>query len=161
MGRMGIKEIMEIKEIKFLHVCAVVTVLTGVFFGLPVLAEENPVDMSEKDAKAVSRGVWGGDMQSGAGNFQGNCVPCHGFEGKGDGPLAESFEVKPRNLTDKSIIGKRTDEFLFNLIKKGGKSAGLSENMPDWGTSFSDTEIQNLVTYIRKDLCKCEFKGGN
>ena len=117
-------------------------------------------DSEIKDDRSVSQAVWGGGMDSGEGNFMGNCLPCHGMEGKGDGPLADSLggDVLPRDLSDAAYLSTRTNEELFNVIKHGGKHAGMSENMPDWSTSFNDKAIQNLVTYIR-ELCNCKYEG--
>lgn len=116
-----------------------------------------------KDDRSVSQGIWGGSggMDSGEGNYMGNCLPCHGMEGKGDGPLADSLggDVLPRDLSDAEYMSSRTNEELFKVIKHGGKSAGMSENMPDWSTSFNDKAIQNLVTYIR-ELCNCKGRVG-
>jgi len=100
-------------------------------------------------------------MDSGQGNYMGNCLPCHGPEGKGDGPLADSLGegIKPRNLSDAEYMSTRTDEELFNVIKHGGKSAGFSDSMPDWAATFTDEAIRNLVKFIRSDLCKCKYKG--
>ncbi len=106
---------------------------------------------------SVSQEAWSGDMQSGAGNFMQNCMPCHGMTGMGDGPLSEDLggDIKPRDLTNATLISARSDEFLFKVIKFGGKKAGLSEIMPDWGETFDDKGIKNLVHYIRHELCKC------
>ena len=100
---------------------------------------------------------------TGEGAFMGYCLPCHGMEGKGDGPLADSLEggVKPRNLSDAEYMSTRSDQELFNVIKNGGKSAGFSDVMPDWGYNFPDSDIKAIVQYIRSDLCKCKYKGGS
>jgi len=100
---------------------------------------------------------------TGEGAFMGYCLPCHGMEGKGDGPLADSLEggVKPRNLSDAEYMSTRSDQELFNVIKNGGKIAGFSDVMPDWGYNFPDSDIKAIVQYIRSDLCKCKYKGGS
>ncbi|MDP6184334.1 MAG: cytochrome c [Gammaproteobacteria bacterium] len=115
----------------------------------------------DMDTYSVSQEAWSGGMQSGAGNYMGNCLACHGATGGGDGPLADSLggDIKPRSLADPSLLSVRTDAFLFDVIKKGGKSVGLSELMPDWGETFDDEAIRNLVQYIRNDLCKCQYEG--
>ena len=94
---------------------------------------------------------------SGESDYMGTCLPCHGMEGKGDGPLSEDLgNTMPRDLSDAEYMSTRSDEQLFNVIKNGGKSSGFSDAMPDWGYNFSDDQIKSLVQYIRSDLCKCK-----
>lgn len=113
-----------------------------------------------KEPDYTSQKAWQGGMQSGSGNFIANCVTCHGPQGKGDGVLADALEVKPGNLSNKSIMSARSDEYLFKVIKQGGISVGLSDSMPLWGTTFSDVEIKNVIQYIRSEICKCKYSGG-
>jgi mono/diheme cytochrome c family protein len=133
--------------------------MTGLFTMTQVLAADS--EGAGKDDPYVSLNTWSGGMDSGQGNYMGNCLPCHGPEGKGDGPLADSLGegIKPRNLSDAEYMSTRTDEELFNVIKHGGKSAGFSDSMPDWAATFTDEAIRNLVKFIRSDLCKCKYKG--
>ncbi len=127
-----------------------------VVLGDPAIAQEVKQDYS------VSQQVWSEGMHSGEGNFLQNCTTCHGMEGKGDGPLAESLggDIRPRDLSDKALLSTRTDEFLFKVIKYGGKPSGLSEVMPDWGESFDDDAIRSIVRYMRLNVCKCKYEGG-
>ncbi|MEN8130823.1 MAG: cytochrome c [Pseudomonadota bacterium] len=125
----------------------------------PAMSQVILLAAADKEPDYTSQQAWQGGMQSGAGNFMANCVSCHGPEGKGDGVLADSLDVKPKDLTNKPIISARTDEYLFKVIKNGGVSVGLSESMPPWSTTFSDKEIRNLVQHIRTDICKCEYSG--
>lgn len=113
----------------------------------------------EQEPDYTRQEAWKEGTKSGEGNFMGNCVPCHGPQGKGDGVLAGSLDVPPRDLTSKSILSTRTDQFLFGVIKNGGASVGLSESMSPWGTTFSDEEITNIVNYIRTEICKCKYPG--
>jgi high-affinity iron transporter len=88
-----------------------------------------------------------------------NCVSCHGPEGEGDGVLADSLDTKPSDLSNKSTISTRSDEYLIKVIENGGVSVGLSESMPPWGTTFSDEEIRNVVQHLRDTICKCKYEG--
>ena len=104
---------------------------------------------------------WGGAQgtASGQGNFSGYCMPCHGPLGKGDGILAESLPVLPRNLAKVEYMTALTDEHLFKVIKEGGPAVGFTENMTPFSDQLSDKEIRNIVAYIRSDICKCTYKG--
>ena len=103
--------------------------------------------------------AWSAGTTSGEGNYQSYCMPCHGAEGKGDGMLAESLDVKPRGLSDPAFTATKTDDHLFKVVKQGGASAGLTENMPPFSGQLSDEEIRNVVVYLRKAICKCDYKG--
>lgn len=98
--------------------------------------------------------------EAGKDNYIGNCSPCHGLAGKGDGPLADTLGegLKARNLSDAELLSTRTDEFLFKVIKSGGVAVGLSESMPSWKETFTDAEIKQIVQYVRNSICKCKFK---
>jgi len=126
--------------------------------GLIMIGQVATVDagMTEKEANmsASDRG------DTGEGAYMGYCLPCHGMEGKGDGPLADSLGegIMPRNFTDADYMSSRTDEELFKVIKFGGKKAGFSDAMADWGYNFPDADIRAIVQYIRSDLCKCKYK---
>ena len=139
----------------------VVALLSGIAVAGQVSATD-PVPPDVKSDYSISQDAFAEGMDSGSGNFMQNCMPCHGMEGKGDGPLSEDLGegIRPRNLTDAAILSTRTDEFLFKVIKNGGTSVGLNENMPDWGYAFDDAAIKNLVKYIRTELCKCKYNGG-
>jgi mono/diheme cytochrome c family protein len=105
----------------------------------------------------TSAAAWSGGNTSGQGNFMSNCTPCHGFEGKGDGMLAEALGVEPRNLSDVDFMSSASNDHLFKVIKEGGISVGLTENMIPFNEQMSDEEIWNVVAYLRNDICKCAF----
>ena len=97
--------------------------------------------------------------EAGKDNFIGNCTPCHGETGRGNGPLADTLGegIKPRNLSDAKLLATRTDEFLFKVVKSGGASVGISESMPSWKETFTDVEIKQIIQYIRSSICKCKY----
>ena len=89
------------------------------------------------------------DMAAAKQNYDTFCVKCHGPGGKGDGPAAATLSTSPRNFTDCAAMGKISDDTLFNVIKNGGASAGLSKDMQAWSSGFEDGEIHDLVAYVR------------
>ena len=99
-----------------------------------------------------------GDAAKGSASFQTYCVACHGAGGKGDGAAAAALKPKPRDLSNAAYLSSKSDAHLTSVIKNGGAAAGLSPLMPPWGGALSDSDIADVVAFIRKDLCKCEAK---
>ncbi len=78
-----------------------------------------------------------------------HCAVCHGATGKGDGPGARVLGRQMPDFTDAEAMRQVNDEFLFEIIEKGGSQFGRSNAMPAWGMRLSDAEIRDLVTLIR------------
>ncbi len=112
----------------------VVCCVTISLFGEPrqeVITRKNPIASSvEVLAKARS-------------NFEDNCTPCHGSEGKGDGPLAESLPKRPKDLTDGREMTGLTDGEIFGTITKG------KNPMPAFDQKLTDDERWGLVHWLR------------
>jgi len=135
--------------------------IVGILFvsGLILAGQATTVDAAaiteaQANVSASDKGA------TGEGAYMGYCLPCHGMEGRGDGPLADSLGegIHPRNFTKADYMSTRTDEELFKVIKFGGKKSGFSEVMPDWGYNFPDADIKGIVKFIRTKLCKCKYK---
>ena len=77
------------------------------------------------------------------------CASCHGDNGKGDGPAAQSLPVKPVNHTAGSVMNQLTDKFLMEIISKGGSAVGKSPMMPAWGGQFKENQLRDIVAYVR------------
>jgi len=86
-------------------------------------------------------------------NYQTFCAKCHGDTGKGNGSGAATFATKPRDFTDCARMAKESDDTLFKVIKNGGQANGFSSEMQAWNSAFEDSEIKDLVAYIRT-FCK-------
>jgi cytochrome c oxidase cbb3-type subunit 3 len=77
--------------------------------------------------------------------FKTNCVLCHGIHGDGKGRAANLFKPPPADLTH-SI---KTDEYKRRIIRLGGEALQRSQGMPPWGERLSDSEINDVVEYLR------------
>lgn len=86
-------------------------------------------------------------------NYKESCSVCHGIEGKGDGLMAASFPVKPKDFSDCGWIKDLSSTALFDTIKRGGANTGKSPLMPPFGGALSDKQISGLVDFIRS-FCK-------
>ena len=70
------------------------------------------------------------------------CVRCHGPEGKGDGEAAAGGT--PSDLTGAQWNYGSTDGELFSVIHDG-----TSPDMAGYAERMSDTDIWNVVNYLR------------
>jgi mono/diheme cytochrome c family protein len=77
------------------------------------------------------------------------CSSCHGDKGRGDGAAGKALPVKPADHTDGKLMNSFSDEFLLNIISKGGAAVGKSAFMPAWGGVLKENQLQDLVTYVR------------
>jgi mono/diheme cytochrome c family protein len=98
---------------------------------------------------------------AGRDNYLSYCAPCHGRDGKGQGPVASALTTPPADLTRLASRNKdvfpaaRVREFVSNgtpEIAAHGSSA-----MPVWGPTFRSLDpspklvsirIANIVTYL-------------
>lgn len=95
-------------------------------------------------------------LKKGEKMFRYSCAPCHGLEGKGNGPVTYNkpdpdpkkavrrFAMPAPLLSgDGAVSPTRTDGYIYLTIRNGG--AG----MPAYGTSLTDQERWAIVAYIR------------
>lgn len=94
-------------------------------------AQGNPVKPTEQS------------IEAGRALFQQNCVVCHGQNGRGDGPQAAALNPAPVDLRLHMPL-HRDDQF-FTFISEGLPGTA----MPAWGDQLSDTDIWNLINFLR------------
>jgi mono/diheme cytochrome c family protein len=97
---------------------------------------------------------------SGREMFDSYCAPCHGKDGKGNGPAATALKNPPANLTQlaKKNSGKFPGDHVATVLRNGLTPAHGSSDMPIWGPLFSqvsggdqslvELRIANLVHYV-------------
>jgi mono/diheme cytochrome c family protein len=90
-----------------------------------------------------------GDVAKGKGIYANMCASCHGPGGKGDGPAAAALNPKPKDLTDKAYMKSLKDQYLSDIIAKGGAAAGKSPLMPPFGGALKEEDIRNLTAFMR------------
>ena len=98
---------------------------------------------------AVTEPVWAQNQSEGKKLYLTYCSSCHGDNGKGDGPAAQSLPVKPANHTAGAVMNQLTDKFLMEIISKGGSAVGKSPMMPAWGGQFKENQLRDIVAYVR------------
>jgi mono/diheme cytochrome c family protein len=74
--------------------------------------------------------------------YQANCAACHGVDGEGGGPLANTTPIQPPSL--KAHLSQHTDGDLFYWITNG-----LPGGMPAWAATLSPTDRWNVINYLR------------
>lgn len=98
---------------------------------------------------------------SGKEMYNAYCAPCHGTDGKGDGPAASAMKSAPVDLTQltKKHDGKYPSVYVAGILRFGsGPSSHGSADMPVWGPLFRSLDkyhdtveqqrVSNLVNYI-------------
>lgn len=76
-------------------------------------------------------------------SYQRLCVGCHGPLGKGDGGMAGAGG-QPADFTDKEWIFGATAGEVFTVIRDG-----TSADMDSYAERMSETDMWNVVNYIR------------
>jgi mono/diheme cytochrome c family protein len=109
------------------HVCSVISTVLVTLGGAPVHAA---------DYLAMS----------GQQLYERFCASCHGLEGRGDGPVAQTFSSKVPDLT--LIARRHGGEFQRDWVERtidGRHKIGAhgAYRMPVWGEDFSRAEIGN------------------
>jgi len=82
--------------------------------------------------------------------FETVCTVCHGAVGKGDGPGSAGLDPQPRDLTDKAWQDSVNDQYIYDIIIRGGAAVGRSPVMPANPQLKSKPEVvQGLVAKVR------------
>jgi mono/diheme cytochrome c family protein len=90
-----------------------------------------------------------GNAANGKELYTKHCAGCHGPAGKGDGPAAKAINPKPNDLTNKAYMAGLKDQYLFDLIQKGGAAVGKSPLLPPFGSKMKEGEIRDVIAYLK------------
>lgn len=93
-----------------------------------------------------------GDATKGKVIFDQYCALCHGATGKGDGIGAAALNPKPRDFTDKALMGAMTDDHIVKVISEGGPAVGKSPFMTAWKALLKEDQIKDVGAYVRTFL---------
>ena len=88
-------------------------------------------------------------------NYKLYCAQCHGVKGNGAGINKADMSVAPRNHTSTAEMSRLKDSDIYDAIASGGTAVGKSTLMPPWSGVMTDTEIKEMVAYLR-ELCNCK-----
>ena len=87
-----------------------------------------------------------GDAEAGQKVYKRYCRGCHGTDGRGG---AHTFMPHIHNLTKLGYIDLKPDEALEIIIREGGEPHGMSSYMPAWNGTLSDSQINDVIAFIR------------
>src|SRR3989337_4432595 len=90
-----------------------------------------------------------GDPAKGKEFYAKHCAGCYGPTGKGDGPAAAALNPKPNDFTNKAYMAGLKDQYLFDLIQKGGAAVGKSPLIPPFGSKMQDGGIRGRIAYLK------------
>ena len=89
------------------------------------------------------------NIKKGETMFRRFCVPCHGPQGKGDGPIAHYWTQLPKNLSDPARQDRLTDGEIFWKLSRGHRQ-GADVIMPSFSERIPSAEERwKLVLYVR------------
>ncbi len=71
------------------------------------------------------------------------CKLCHGEAGDGSGRAAKLFD------RTRLVIKPRDENFLRDIIVKGGEAMGKSPVMPVWSDELSQEQIDDVIAYLQ------------
>jgi len=109
------------------------------------LGGELRLPKEEREAAALRRNpvpATPASVQKGGELFVIYCTPCHGAQGKGNGPVSTKF-VPPADLTNADLHKARTDGYWQSYMSVGGAV------MPSYGEALSAEERWHVVNFLR------------
>jgi len=134
-----------------------------ILLGMLVVATSLCLAQSQTDQKPAVKQTTIKQTSAASGKqmFSEYCAPCHGTDGRGNGPAASAMKSQPTDLTQlaRKHDGKYPANSVASVLKFGaGPGAHGSAEMPVWGPllqsldKFHDTVVQqrvsNIVSYI-------------
>jgi mono/diheme cytochrome c family protein len=131
--------------------CFLLAVSSAWYVGFTIAQAESPQashpkSQTERQSEPLIASLEGPDL------FRAYCAPCHGEDGKGQGPAAAALKTKPPDLT----TIKRRNGGKFPVKRVGETIAGDdriaahgSREMPIWGPIFHQIERDRDWGYVR------------
>jgi mono/diheme cytochrome c family protein len=85
------------------------------------------------------------DLANGKALYELRCAPCHGNDGRGDGPAAQAITPKPRNFRDAAFWKGTTREQILTVVRDGRPQT----LMAGFQGVLSDAEIDDVIAYLQ------------
>ena len=82
--------------------------------------------------------------------YEDNCLPCHGKEADGKGPLAAAirYPAAPTNFKEPGTIAQLPISYVYWRVRDGGiADKQFKSAMPGWGNELSEDELWKVIMY--------------
>ncbi len=112
---------------------------------VPLGGVEGPSDEDALEATTNPAGEDRTTLVRGRALYFIHCSPCHGENGKGDGPVASRLSEAPADLGDADLQSEASDGAWVHLITEGS----MSGVMPGFRADISPEERWILVRHLR------------
>jgi hypothetical protein len=97
----------------------------------------------------------GPEPKTGAELYRSACAACHGADGRGETRALVGFDTPLPDFTDCSFSTVEPDADWMAVAHEGGPARGFDRRMPAFGDAMTDTELQQVLDYIR-EFCTSE-----
>ena len=111
---------------------------------------------SGKPAPVFDPAPIAGDPERGVALYKKDCARCHGEDGSGEGPgtgvtlsREREFMIMPPAINNPGFLASAPDAMIRQAIVEGRTGIGDESLMPGFGDDLSDTELNDLVAYVR------------
>jgi putative copper resistance protein D len=75
--------------------------------------------------------------------YAANCTPCHGIDGRGDGPIAKSLPIPPADLTEEHIFAHNVGDLYWWIGH--GRAGGV---MPGFEKTLTPQQRWDLINFV-------------
>lgn len=135
------------------------------FFGLAAVIAVGVVYAKQPTSNTLVVRVSNAPANNGKQMYLSYCAPCHGVDGRGQGPVATALRQQPANLTllSRNNGGKFPATHIVSVLQFGASNpVHGTPQMPVWGPTFASMDtpsmpqsdqhvlrVSNLSAYLR------------
>lgn len=95
---------------------------------------------------------WGQkEIEEGKKIYEDNCLPCHGQEADGRGPVAHAirYPAAPTNFKEPGTIAQLPLSYVYWRVRDGGMlDKQFNSAMPGWGAELEEDELWKVIMYM-------------
>jgi mono/diheme cytochrome c family protein len=89
-------------------------------------------------------------IEAGKKIYEDNCLPCHGENADGLGPMSKAirYPAKPTNFKEPGTIAQLPITYIYWRVRDGGIfDKQFKSAMPGWGDELTDDEMWEVIMY--------------